>query len=112
MTTNNPPYVPTIIQHPQHNFVQNPQVCITYVCDVPLLSYISIQTLGGRDHELSSNEYPSIDSASAYPVVNHADALPPTRVSVHFISLHAPFADGGCPEGRWTASRERKSTST
>jgi hypothetical protein len=119
MTTNNPSYVP--IQHPQHNFVQNAQVCITYICDVPLLSYISIQTLSGRDHEHWSREHlPGIDSAGPYPAVNHADALPPTRytntmgnenppqaiVSVHFISLHA-FADGDCAEGPWT-----KSTST
>jgi hypothetical protein len=78
MTTNNPSYVP--IQHPQHNSVQNDQVCITYICDVPLLNNISMQTLGGRDHELWSNEYlPGIDSAGPYPSVNHADALPPTR---------------------------------
>jgi hypothetical protein len=104
MTTNNPSYLP--IQHPQHNFVQNTQVCITYICDVPLLSHISMQTLGGRD-ELWSNEHlpGSIDSAGPYPAVNHADdALPPARytstmgnedpphvaiVSVHFISLRA-----------------------
>ncbi|KAI0281408.1 hypothetical protein BGY98DRAFT_1094890 [Russula aff. rugulosa BPL654] len=50
MTTNN---------HPQHNFVQ---------------------TLGGRDHEVWSNEHlPGIDSAGPYPAVNHVDALPPTR---------------------------------
>jgi hypothetical protein len=118
MTTNNTSYVP--IQHTQHNFVQNAQVCVTYLCDVPLLSYISIQTLGGRDHEVWSNEHlPGIDSAGPYPAVNHADALPPTRyastiwnedprhvamVSVHFISLHAPFADGGCAEGLWSTS--------
>jgi hypothetical protein len=78
MTTNNPPYVP--IQHPQHNFVQNAQVCITYICDVPLLSYIPMQTLGGRDHELWPTEHqPGIDSAGPHPAVNHADALPPTR---------------------------------
>jgi hypothetical protein len=87
-----------------------------------------MQTLGGRDHELWSNEYlPGIDSAGPYPAVNHADAPPPTRytstvgnedpprvaiVSVHFISLHAPFADGGCAEGPWTTSRGPKSTST
>jgi hypothetical protein len=129
MTTNNPSYVP--IQHPQHNFVQNAQVCITYIYDVPLLSYISMQTLGGRDHELWSNGHlPGID-AGPYPAVpvNHADALPPTRytsimgnedpphaaitVSIHFISLHAPpFADGGCAKGPWTTSREPRSTST
>jgi hypothetical protein len=105
MTTNDPPYVP--IQHPQHNFVQNAQVCISYLCDIPLLSYISTQTLGGRDHELWPNEHlPGVDSAGPYPAVNHADAPPPTRytntmgnegprhvaiVSIHFISLHAPF---------------------
>jgi hypothetical protein len=80
MTTNNSSYgVP--IQHPQHsNFVQNAQVCITYICDVPLLSYISMQTLGGYDHELWPNEQLSgIDSASPYPAVNHADVSPPTR---------------------------------
>jgi hypothetical protein len=106
MTSNNPSYVP--IQHPQHNFVQNTQVCITYICDVPPLSYISMQTLGGRDHELWSNEHlPGIDSAGPCPAVNHADsdAPPPTRytntmgnedpphvaiVSVHSVSLHAP----------------------
>jgi hypothetical protein len=85
MTTNNPSYVP--IQYPQHNFVQDAQVCITYICDVPLLSaqlyyvtYISMQTLGGRNHELWPNEHlPGIDSAGSYPIVNHADALPPTR---------------------------------
>jgi hypothetical protein len=124
MTTNNLSYVP--IQHQQHNFAQNAQVCIAYICDVPLLSHISTQTLGGRDHELWSNEHlPGIDSAGLYPAaaVNHADALPPTRytstmwnedpshvaiVSLHFISLHAPFADrdGGCAEGPWTTSRE------
>ena len=70
-----------------------------------------LQTLGGRDHELWSNRHLSgIDSAGTYPV-NNADALPPTRytgtmgnedplaprvVSVHFTSLRAPFADGGC----------------
>ena len=124
MTTNNPSYAP--IQHPQHNFVQNAQVCITYICDVPLLSYISTQTLGDRDHELWSNEHlPGIDSAGPYPAEYHADALPPTRytgtmgnegpprvavVSVHFISLYVPFADGGCVEGPWTTSREPKST--
>ena len=126
--TNNPSYVP--IQHPQHNFVQNAQVLITYICDVPLLSYISMQTLGGRDHELRLREHlPGIDSPGPYPAVNHADALPPTRypstmgnedpcsphvaiVSIHFISLHAPFADGGGAEGSWTTSRKPKSTST
>jgi len=89
-----------------------------------------MQTLGSRDYELWSNEHlPGIDSAGPYPAVNHADALPPTRytstmgnedpphvaiVSVHFISLHAPFANGGCgcAKGRWTTSREPKSTST
>jgi len=78
MTTNNPPYVP--IQHQQHNFVQNAQVCITHICDVPLFSYIPTQTLGGRDHELWSNEHlPGIDrnSAGPYPAANHG--LPPTR---------------------------------
>jgi len=126
MTTNNPSYVP--IQHSQHNFVQNAQVCITYVCNVLLLSYLSMQTLGGRDHELWSNEdLPGINSAGPYPAVNHADALPPTRytnamgdedpphvaiVNVHFISLHVPFADGRCAEGPWTTSRGPKSTST
>ena len=127
MTTNNPLYVP--IQHPQHNLVQNTQVRITYISDVPRLSYILYQqTLGGRDHELWSNEHlPGIDSAGPYPAVNHADALPPTRytntmgnndpahvaiVSIHFISLHAPFADGGRAEGPWTTSRERGSRST
>jgi hypothetical protein len=126
MTTNNPSYVP--IQHPQHNFVQNAQVCITYTCGVPLLSYISMQTLGGREHELWPNEHlPGIDSAGTYPAVNNADALPPTRytntmgnegppqvviVSIHFISLHAPFADGGCAEGPWTTWREPRSSST
>ena len=103
MTTNNPSYLP--IQYPQHNFVQNAQVCTAYIlCDVPLLSHVSMQTLGGYD-ELRSNEHlPSIDSAGPYPDVNHAadHALPPTRytstmgnefpphvatgiVSVHFI---------------------------
>ena len=128
MTTNNPSYVP--IQHPQHNLVQNAPVCTTYICDVSLLISISIQTLGGRDHELQSNEHlPGIDSARPYTAatVNHADALPPTRytstmgnedsphvaiVSVHFISLHAPFADGGGAEGPWTTSRGPKSTSS
>ena len=89
-----------------------------------------MQTLGGRDHELWSNEHlPGIDTAGAYAAVNHADALPPTRytsamgnedpphvatVSVHFISLHAlrVFADGGFSEGPRTTSREPKSTST
>jgi hypothetical protein len=112
MTTNNLSYVP--IQHPQHNLVQNAQVCIIYICDIPLLSYISMQTLGGRDHELWSNEHPGIGSSGPYPAVNHANALPPTRytstmgdedpshvtiVSVHFIGLHDPFADCGCAEG-------------
>jgi hypothetical protein len=27
------------IQHSQHNFVQNAQVCITFICNVPLLSH-------------------------------------------------------------------------
>jgi hypothetical protein len=127
MTTNNPSYIP--IQHPQHNFVQNAQVCITYIYDVPLLSYISMQTLGGRDHEFWSNEHlPGIGSAGPYPAVNHADGLPPATtytstmgnedpphvaiVSAHFISLHALFADRGCAEGPWTTWMERKSTST
>ena len=123
MTTNNPTYVPNT-QHPQHCFqvVQNAQVCITYVCDVPPLSYISIQTSGSRDYEQLPNEHlPGIDPAGPYPAVNHVDALPPTRytstmgnedpphvaiVSVHFIGLRAPFTDGGCAEG------ERMSTST
>ena len=123
--TNNPSYVP--IRHTQHNYVQNAQVWITHICDVPLLSYISMQTLGSRDHELWPNEHlPGIDSAGPYPSVNHADALPPTSytstmgtedlphaaiVSIHFISLHPPFADGGCAEGPWTTSREPVSTS-
>lgn len=127
MTTNNPSYVPVPIQHPQHNFVQNAQVCFTYICDVPLLSYISMQTLGGRDHDLWSNEHlPGIDSADpqSYPTLNHADALPPTRytsigsegpphvtiVSVHFISLQSSFADGGFAKGPWTTSRGPKPT--
>jgi hypothetical protein len=119
--TNNPSYVPIRVQHPQHNFVQNAQVCITYICDVPLLSHISLQTLGDRDRDLWSNEHlPGIDSAGsqAYPAVNLADALPPTRytsamgnedlphvaiVSVHFISL-MPLADSGCVEGLWSKS--------
>ena len=130
MTTTNPSYGPTI-QHPQYTLVQNAQVCLAYICDVLLLSLISMQTLGGRDHELSSNEHllPDIDSASPYPAVNHADARPPTRytstmgnedplaphvaiVRVHFIRLHAPFGDGGCGKGPWTISGERKATST
>ena len=105
MTANNMSYVP--IQHPQHNMVQSVQVCITYICDVPLLSHMSVQTLGGRDHELWSNEHLSgIDFASPYPAANHADALSPTRytstmgnddpphvaiVSLHFISPHVSF---------------------
>ena len=107
MTTNNLSYIPI---HPQHNFMRNAQVCVTYyICDAPLISYTSMQTLGGRDHELWSNGHLSgIDSAGTYPV-NNADALPPARytgtmgnedpphvVSVHSISLRAPFADGGC----------------
>jgi hypothetical protein len=88
-----------------------------------------MQTLGGRDHECWSNEHlPGIDSAGPYPAVNHADALLPTRytntmgnedaphvaiVSVHFVSLYAPFADGGRAAGSWTTTpRERRSTST
>lgn len=127
MTTNNPSYVPVLIQHPQHNFVQNAQVCFTYISNVPLLSHISMQILGGRDHDLWSNGHlPGIDSVDPqiYPAVNHADAPPPTRytgigsedpphvaiVSVHFISLRPSFADGGFVEGRWTTSREPKST--
>src|SRR6266852_4101358 len=110
-----PSYVP--IQHPPHNFVHDAQVCITYICDVPLLSHISMQTLGGRDHELWSNEHlPRNDSAGPHHGVNHADALPPTRytstmenvdpphvaiVSIHFISLRAPFADGSCAQRPW-----------
>jgi hypothetical protein len=86
----------------------------------PLLSYVSTQTLGGRDHQLWSNEHlPDTDSAGPYPAVNHTDALPPTRytstmrnedpphvavVSIHFISPHAPFADGGCAEGPRTTT--------
>jgi hypothetical protein len=126
MTTNNPSYVP--IQHPLHSSVQSPQVCITRICDVPLLSHISMQTLGGRDHELWSNEYlPGIDSAGPYPTVNHhdADAPPPTRytstmgnedpphvvivinISVFMLPL-LTVAD----EGRWATPRERKSRST
>jgi hypothetical protein len=81
---------------------------------------MSMQTLGGRDHELWSNEHlPCNDSAGPHPGVNRADALSPTRytstvenegphhvaiVSVHFISLRAPFADGGCAEGPWSTS--------
>ena len=100
MTTNHSSYVP--IQYPQHNFVQNAQVCTTSICDVPPLSYILMQTSSGRDHELWSNEHlPGIDSAGPHPAVN----------SIHFISLHAPFADGGCAEGPWTTSRGSKSTS-
>ena len=74
----------------------------------------------GRDHELWSNEnLPRIDSTGPYPAVNHANALPPTRytmgnenprhvviVSVHFIGLHAPFAEDGFTEGLWTTYRE------
>lgn len=69
-----------------------------------------MQTSGGRDHDLWSNEHLSgIDSTGTYPAVNHVDALPHV-VSVRFISLHAAFADGGCVKGPWT--RESKSTST
>ena len=132
MTTNNSSFVP--IQYPQHNVV-HPQVCITYIYDdVPLLSCISMQTLGVRDHELWSNEHlPGI--SGPYPAVNPADsdALPPgpTRytstmgnedrdpprvpvviVSVYFIGLHILFADGGFTKGRWTTSREPNSPST
>ena len=108
MTTINPSYVP--IQRHRHNLVQNPQVCITYIhiCDVSLLSYISMQTLGGRDPELQSNEHLVLgfDSTNPYPAVNYVDAHPPTRytstmgnedpphatiVSIHSITLHAPF---------------------
>ena len=112
MTTNNPAYVPTI-QHPQHHFVRNAQVCITFTCGVPLLSHISMQTLGGRDHEVWSNEHPpGIDSAGPYPAVNYADALPPTShtstmgsekpphvaiVSVHFIHLMSPLLTVAVP---------------
>jgi hypothetical protein len=122
MTTNSPSYVP--IPYPQHNFVHNTQVCITYTCDVPLLSYISMQNLGGHDHEHWSNEHlPGIDSAGPYSAVNHADTLLPIRytgtmgnedpphvaiVRVHLSSLHVPFADGGCSKGPWTTSRGTK----
>ena len=126
MTANNASYLP--IQHPQHNMVQNVQVCTPYTtCDIPLLSHMSMQTLGSRDHELWSNEHLSgIDSASPYPAVNHADALPPARytstmgnegpphvtiASLHFIGLYVPFTDDGCAKGPRTTSRERKSTS-
>ena len=87
-----------------------------------------MQILGNRDHELQSNEHLlGIDSAGPHPDVNHADALPPIRytgtmgnedrphvaiVSLHFISLHIPFADGACAEGFWTTSRGPESTST
>ena len=41
-------------------------------------SVVSMQTLGGRDDELQSNEHlPGIDSTGPYPAVNPADALPP-----------------------------------
>jgi hypothetical protein len=99
--------------------------CSTVLTD----SYISLQTLGGRDHELRSSEHlPGIDPAGPYPAVNHADTIPPARytstmgnegsphvamVSIHFISLHAPFADGGAgAEGSWTTSGEPKPMST
>ena len=77
-----------------------------------ILTYTSMQTFGGREHEL-------------HPAMNHAGALPPTRytstmgnedpphvaiVSVHFISLHASFADGGCAEGLWSTSTLRRSS--
>jgi hypothetical protein len=90
------------------------------MCDVPPLAYITMQTLGGRDRELWSNEYlPGIGSAGPYPAVNHVDAFPPTRyastmrnedpphvaiVSVHFFGSSSPFADGGCTEGPWSTS--------
>jgi hypothetical protein len=86
--------------------------------DVPLLIYVSMQALGGRDHELWSNEHlPGIGSepAGPYPAVNHADhVLPLTSytnamgheepphvaiVSVHFISLHVPLLMRSCAEG-------------
>ena len=39
--------------------------------DVPLLSYVSMQTLGGHDHKLWPNEHlSSIDSAGPDPAVN------------------------------------------
>ena len=66
MTTNNPSHVP--IQHLQYNFVQDPQVCITHIYDVPLLSYTSMQTFS-RDHELWSNEnLPGIDHLALTPL--------------------------------------------
>ena len=95
---------------------------------VPLLTYISMQTLGGRDHEVWSSEHlPGIETAGPYPAVNRAGALPPTRytstmgdddpphvaiVSVYFIGLYVHVADGGFTEGPWTTSRGPKSTST
>jgi hypothetical protein len=112
MTTNNPFYVP--IQHPQHNFMQNAQVCNTHICDVPILSYVTMQTLGGREHEFWLNEHlPGIGSAGPYPAVNHADA-PPTNytsatgneepphlaiVSVRLINFIPPLLTVVVPKG-------------
>ncbi len=78
---------------------------------------MSMQTLGGLDHELWSNEHlPGIYPASPYSTMNHADALPPTShtstvgsddpphltiVSV-YLPAFIPLADDGFVEGPWT----------
>ena len=113
------------IRCPQYNFAQTAQVSIVgsdacYCLDCSLaLSYISIQPLGGLDHELGSTTGP-------YPAINHANMLPPARysdtmwyddpphlvnVSVRLpITLHAPFVNGGFAEAPRRISREPGST--
>jgi hypothetical protein len=98
-----------------------------------IIIYISIQGLGGLDHELGYNEHVlGISSAGPYPgtIMNHANAFPPARYSstmpvgyndpphlttvgvFTFTYLHSPFVDVGFVEGPWRTSGDRKSTPT
>jgi len=127
--SDNPSTVP--IQCPQYNSAQTAQVSIVdsdarYSLDYSL-SYISLQPLGGLDHELGSTEHLlGIKSTGPHPAMNHPNALPPARypgnmwyddpphpatVSVRLpITLRASFVNGGFAEAPRRISRELIST--
>jgi hypothetical protein len=73
------------------------------------MSYISIQALGGIDHELQPNGHlPGIDSAGHYPTMNNINAPPTryyddpphlTRVGVRLQSFMSPLLTEAFPKG-------------
>jgi hypothetical protein len=65
-------------------------------------SYISIQALGGLDHEHWPNGHlPGIDSAGLYPAMSYANALPPTRYTGYedppHLTIVSARSQASCP---------------